>query len=291
MSGPHHVVHPREMDHAERRARAAYARAIEDRRVLLSSCHIPPRYAAEWSERGAYLAVKAHGVRQAKVQSWRRGTVRSFSFRSRTRLLRLLAQCDRQQTSQSLFVTLTYPRSFPTASSTYKRHLEMFAKRLLRRFPRASAIWKLEFQSRGAPHYHLIILGVNYMAHQWVNRQWSEIISGEKSAGKKARTEVRRVEHYRRTISYAAKYVAKVQGTESAEHPGRYWGIFGRESLPCYLQFERLSERGFHRLARTIRKLIASRSRGRKHGRFAARWAIVHGERAAVLARWASAVS
>jgi hypothetical protein len=50
----------------------------------------------------------------------------------------------------------------------WKNHLELFFKRLKRRFPQSCAIWKLEFQTRKsganqgkiAPHFHLLLWGV-----------------------------------------------------------------------------------------------------------------------------------
>lgn len=96
----------------------------------------------------------------------KRGEVSEFSEPSRRRFLQLLATLNR--TAEPIFVTLTYPDSFPAYSEAFKRHLELFSHRLRRRWPKASVIWKLEFQERKsgankgkiAPHYHLIVYGV-----------------------------------------------------------------------------------------------------------------------------------
>jgi len=50
------------------------------------------------------------------------------------------ASVDRVALSKSLLVTLTYPRSFPTDTSTSRRHFHSFSKRLARTFPTSCAI-------------------------------------------------------------------------------------------------------------------------------------------------------
>lgn len=53
-------------------------------------------------------------------------------------------------------LTLTYPRDFPLDGRQSKIHLDALLKALRRRFRYIAYIWFLEFQSRGAPHYHLL---------------------------------------------------------------------------------------------------------------------------------------
>ena len=78
----------------------------------------------------------------------------------------LLASLDRER--MPLFVTLTFPDEFPQDFELFKRHLDTFGQRLLRQWPSASIVWKLEFKERQsgknrgkvAPHYHLFVYGV-----------------------------------------------------------------------------------------------------------------------------------
>jgi len=47
---------------------------------------------------------------------------------------------------------------FPTDGVTHKADLDAFIKRCKRKFSNEiEYLWKLEFQKRGAPHYHMII--------------------------------------------------------------------------------------------------------------------------------------
>jgi hypothetical protein len=276
----------RRLDAAERRAHRLVRRRRAAARLGLSTCHTSPRYYASVAEDGAYLAVKAYGERQVKVPTWTRGRVTSFTRRSRSRLLKLMSQCDREQISKSLFVTLTYPRTFPRESSTYKHHLDLFGRRLRRRFPAASLVWKLEFQVRQAPHYHLIVLGIPFLAKQWLSRVWYEVVGSGDIRHKRAGTQVQRVESYRRALSYAAKYLGKMASSNDNQDAGRFWGVIGRESLPRHVIFTRVDKRGFSRIVRCIRNLVASRSRLAKTVGLHPRWAIVRGDRGAALIEW-----
>src|SRR6185503_11803793 len=100
---------------------------------------------------------------------------------------------DRARLSPSLFVTLTYPKQFPSDPGSYRSHLASFFKRLKRAFPTFSAIWKLEFQKRGAPHYHVLIFGVPFLAKEWLSRCWYAIARSGDERHFRAGTQVQRV--------------------------------------------------------------------------------------------------
>lgn len=280
MAAPHIE---RRLDRAAAAMERSQRRARHDARVGLSRCHIRPRYYAEVAPSGAYLSVHSIGERQTKVPTWTRGIVQGFSRRSRARLLKTMARCDRAETSRSLLVTLTYPRSYPAESATSKLHLKAFSKRLMRAFPHGSAIWKYELQARGAPHYHLIVLGVPFLARQWLSRAWYQVVGSGDPRHLRAGTQVQRVKSYRKALGYAAKYVAKVTDSEADTPTGRVWGVVGRERLPIHLVSCRLDRRRFERIVRVIRKLIAKRSKKRARRRYPSRWAIMNGERGAAL--------
>jgi hypothetical protein len=67
-----------------------------------------------------------------------------------------LAKVDQGKCGTPIFGTLTYPAEFPLDEETFKRHLKIFSQRFLRAFPHAAFHWKLEFQNRGAAHFHPI---------------------------------------------------------------------------------------------------------------------------------------
>lgn len=50
--------------------------------------------------------------------------------------------------------TFTYPAEFPTDQGTVKRHLNTLVQRLIR--AGFHGFWRLEWQERGAPHFHIL---------------------------------------------------------------------------------------------------------------------------------------
>jgi hypothetical protein len=278
------------MEAASRHAQKVLrARRREARATLgLSTCHIRPHYWAEVSPNGQYLAVKSTGVRQCIPPKSKRGTVTTFSKKSRSRILKTFAMIDSNALSRSLFVTLTYPRVFPQEPLIYRAHFQAFSKRLRRLFPQSSAVWKLEFQKRGAPHFHLIILGVPFIARTWLSRVWAEIVGSGDDRHRKAGTQVARVHSARTAITYASKYVAKISENVPDWHVGRFWGAIGRRSIPSSCIQWPLERRGFARLSRFIRHVVSSRSRQNTQPRYPPGWCFLSGQRGVVAVQWAA---
>ncbi len=141
-----------------------------------------------------------------------------------------------------------------------KGHLAAFRKRLGRFLTRYgvgswSALWFLEFQQRGAPHFHLLLFGcklpepVRRAMRAWCGPAWSSIVGNpskiEQQKHKRAGTQVARMRsgHF----GYAVKYATK---TEQKEVPhyfrlvGRFWGCWNYsapEVLNLDFDFSRLN--------------------------------------------------
>lgn len=282
--------HWRDGRNAERRAlKLARHRRRDARAALgLSTCHIRPRYWGEVSPDGQYLAVKSMGVRQCIPPTSKRSTVTTFSRKSRSRMLKITAQIDRAQLSRSLFLTLTYPSLFPSQPSVYTGHFAAFLKRLKRTFPKSSALWKLEFQKRGAPHYHLLVFGVPFIARDWLSRSWFQIARTGDERHLRAGTQVQRVKSTRQAISYVAKYVAKVAEDVPDSHHGRFWGIAHRREFPAHCTQWPMDRRGHARLARVIRNVVSSRSRQTAAHTYPPGWCFAHGSAGVRAIQWAA---
>jgi len=214
----------------------------------LSTGHISPRRAGisfipidpyiEYPSGGSLLRVCSAVVEggSEKRKNVLRGLA-SFSAKSERRMLREIARTKRSQIP--LFVTLTYPFIFPTDNKIYKRHLDNFFKRLARAFPNASAIWKLEPQQRGAPHYHLLVWGVSHVKlSAFVPQAWYEIAGGQDEkhlsfheGGFANRHCVEVPFSYNGVMSYVSKYMSKKVLTGWVG-VGRWWGVFRKENLP-----------------------------------------------------------
>ena len=212
----------------------------------------------------------------------RRGTVREFSRRSRTRLQQTLCAVPIAHVGRGLlFITLTYPRAFPGAWPTWKRQLDTMLKRFRRRFPGFGCVWKLEPQRRGAPHFHLLAVGVPFIAKDWLSRAWYDVVGSGDMRHLAAGTQVQLARSHRGVVSYASKYTAKRQELppDWQEGVGRFWGVSHREALGIVWRWAPLSESQYWAACRIVRRLIAARrlaaARGPPRVPRAGTWAVL----------------
>lgn len=131
----------------------------------------------------------------------KRGKVTGFSRKSRKNLLELFASLKPQK--KTVFITLTYPAKFPDPK-TAKAHLRAFIERLRRLSDTACGVWRLEFQKRGAPHFHLLMWGLPFIAKEDIQKMWGDIIDHAKPF-----TRIELILTSRKVMMYVSKYVAK----------------------------------------------------------------------------------
>lgn len=188
-----------------------------------------------------------------------RGRVIGLSRRSRLRLQVRINRC-RFLAGRVWFLTLTYPREFP-AHCAAKNDLRAFLKRISRKWGKRGAIWRIENQKRGAPHFHIILFLAAAVPQrefgEWVSRSWHDVVGSgdENHLFYGARTELFR--SARGVSSYCSKYVSKSEdGDRVRLIEGRQWGRegdFPEERLDFFF-FEKDFFR-FWRIVRRSRKL------------------------------------
>ena len=173
--------------------------------------------------------VKGHAKGPPQTPTREPGDI-SFSASSRRRIRDRLHSMDRD--AEGLFLTLTYHETDPHPRVA-KAHLDVFWKRLRRRFPEISSIWKMEPQERGTVHFHLIVYGVDYVPVQWLSEQWHAVTGERSEQHEKSGVDLEpRVNENGKVQAYMAKYMAKEECGEQWENPGRFWGCLSREFLP-----------------------------------------------------------
>lgn len=167
-----------------------------------------------------------------------RGKIKEWSAASRSRLKMFMGTLRREALGRALVVTLTYPAEFPEPEDheVYKCHLHTFAVYLRRRWPLCSGIWKLEFQTRGAAHYHLMLFGLHTeqveTVRAWVREIWYSIAhNGDKHQGA-AGTQVDTIKTAGGAMCYLVKYLSKGDQTMPGNFSGRYWGKINVQCLP-----------------------------------------------------------
>jgi hypothetical protein len=200
-----------------------------------------------------------------------RADITEFSRKSRQRLRLDLAKVDQKECGQPLFFTLTYPEEFPLDGETFKRHRRAIGERLRRAFPHAGWHWKLEFQERGAPHFHLI--GWRLSADReyvkalrgWVASNWFEIVGSDDLKHFHAGTSVEVIRSQFAIMRYIGPYVSKNDQSAPGKKVGRYWGKIAAANIP-YAQVERRTLTTPESLLvwRTARRYMISQNRQRR---------------------------
>lgn len=191
----------------------------------LSTAHISPQGDFIIYPEGQLISTKRPNTNN-RIQKG--GGIRGKATFSRASRRRLLHKCaSTQKKINPLLVTMTYPKEYPGAAEIWKTHLDKFAKRFFRRFPNAGFAWKLESQKRGAPHYHLMVWGVDFIwLHAFISINWYEVVGSGDEKHLLAGTKVEKVRHSRGSKTYFAKYIGKSENNWT-EGVGRYWGFRG----------------------------------------------------------------
>jgi hypothetical protein len=174
-------------------------------------------------------------LRYEKRGGAKRGIITDFTKGSRRRMLRTMGKIKRSELP--MFVTLTYPGVWPKEPAVWKRHLKNFAARLRRRSKNVAFLWRMEFQKRGAPHYHLLVWGLpeSWTKGQglrdfrsWLAASWYEVVGSGDNRHLQAGTQCDKCQTIRGAFAYAAKYLGKVE--EKVKPSGEYDWVLDKDS-------------------------------------------------------------
>ncbi|HLR97328.1 MAG TPA: hypothetical protein VK053_22595 [Jiangellaceae bacterium] len=206
-----------------------------------------------------------------------RREVTGWSRKSRTNMVRSLCELDYSPLFDGpdfrplAMITLTYPGDWLTVAPNgkeAKRHLAAFRRRYERAWGEPlAAVWKLEFQRRGAPHYHLLMrppqgraatpgararadakVGAGLEFRTWLSEVWADIVAHpdpeerrrhrlagtgiDWNEGLKARDPRRVAVYFTKHGSFAAKeyqHCVPTPWQEPGQGPGRFWGYWHLE--------------------------------------------------------------
>lgn len=224
----------------------------------------------------ATITVGDGGARLARwgtpppVSRGKRGEVFGFSKASRRRLVDKLMlvpwselndQGPASPTATAFLVTLTYPRDFPARASTSKVHLDNWHRALAHTTDKGySAIWRLEYQKRGAPHYHILMF-FDRPVHttsflNWSLQSWAKVVKSGDRWHPLRGVDVRPVSTDNagngKLMLYLVKYLTKLD--EGTTRTGRCWGEWGNipQVVRAAVTFQTTA--GFARLLRRIRR-------------------------------------
>ena len=190
---------------------------------------------------------------------------------SRRNLLRCLAAINRRAfrafAGKVFLLTLTYPHEWPKDPTVSKGHLKAFLKRLERRHGKFAAFWRLGYQRRGAPHFHLLLFippSFRSIAalRTFVSASWYEICGRISEGHLQAGTRVEQVRSWKKATSYAEKYLAREEEFPKSLETGRIWGVWNKELLPVRWEKVEVSLRDALRIRGIYRKLARRKGSG-----------------------------
>ena len=149
-------------------------------------------------------------------------TVKEFTAKSRKRLAFVASNTSIEF---RYMTTLTYPAEFESNGKIVKGHLNTFLTWLRRKNSGVEYLWFLEFQRRGAPHFH--VLTDCRLRKNEVSLEWFLIVGSDDDKHLMAGTRTEQLRSKRGGANYAIKYAKKmVQKTvpEGYSNVGRFWG-------------------------------------------------------------------
>lgn len=205
----------------------------------------------------AYLEVHEHRMKLRQIRPSghrksmaRRGVIKSYSARSRSRLIDRL-NCLHWPDTPVYFCDLTYPDDFQDDPEQVSRDLNAFWQAVEHRWPSAALAWKKESKVRKfgdhageiAPHYHFFAFNIpvdQYEFWNFVRCKWENLIF-DRERGSRADpadfcaalehgTDVKLVQNRKQAIYYVSKYMAK-EDEPGTQDWGRRWGFLGKKNL------------------------------------------------------------
>lgn len=231
-----------------------------------------------------------------------RKAITKFSDASRRALVHRFLRTDFEpmlaQGSLLAMVTLTYPgewESVAFSSTIVKKHLSAWRLRFGRAFGYSpAAVWKMEYQRRGAPHFHILMAipesrskkGIPFP--EWLSKSWANVVNHPDAEQKQLHTLAgTAIDTYsdkwtsfdrRKAAWYFAKHGA-FKGSKEYQHivpeivmqnggPGRFWGFWGLHEHTIQVPIAREHQidvdriiRRYHRAqGRTYRPTYGNRS-------------------------------
>jgi len=186
--------------------------------------------------------------------------ITEWSRKSRARMFRAFSELDYdpllERSGCPAMVTLTLPGDWLTVAPDGKEFKKLL-KKLRKRWERAwdlpvLGLWKLEFQQRSAPHFHLFTVvpdgrtAAGRCFREWLSATWAEVVNHpdpeefanhqragtgvDYASGLRSRDPRRIAIYFSKHGLYAAKGYQNLvpeEWQEPGKGPGRFWGVWG----------------------------------------------------------------
>lgn len=146
---------------------------------------------------------------------------------SRKSLAKLAFYAQNTEVKMNMFITLTYPKEFPKSGKEIKRHLNRFLAWIRSTGDNISYLWFLEFQKRGAPHFHIITSADLLDRKQDISQRWYDAVNSGDMKHLRAGTNIQKIRKVDGMARYVSKYAAKKEQKvlpPDFRDVGRFWG-------------------------------------------------------------------
>src|SRR5687768_11500864 len=194
---------------------------------------IQANYLLEWFPQGRYMKMRplVPEVQPRHANHSRRGRVLGFPRPAQRRFEVRLSKFRDEVIRRASFVTLTYPDNYPTLAKS-RHHLKLFLLRLRRKYRHSCIVWRLEYQGRLAPHYHLLLLGVEHvdLDFVWLQLAWHTVVRSEDPHHLSMGLSLREPNYKDDRADAVRNYLIKSDANIPPEHTGRFWGVVGDET-------------------------------------------------------------
>lgn len=212
-------------------------------------------------------------AKQSQNSETVRGKITELSEKARKNMVMFCNDLEGLGIESEFMTVLTYPKNheqYAEDGKEIKRQLNTFHMALNRYFKAInktySAMWYLEFQTRGAPHFHIEFFNTGFLdedirqLRKWVASTWVRIVKPSNNEEKQKMLKVHKhhkaTEKKRKTHwGYAKKYAAKMQQKEVPEQfndVGRFWGYWNYKKPKGVVGGMRLSFTKFHKFVSSV---------------------------------------
>lgn len=185
--------------------------------------------------------------------------IKEFSKHSRRRLFSLITSLDYPEYGKPIFISATWHEDFPNSKHDLKTHLDKFHKRLRRNLPPFHIIWKLEYQKRGAPHFHFILFPLDNsksfqdnLIYKNIFTQWMELKECNCKDCKLYSIKSKPINEFSHCMVYISKELGKVTQNEQHHNLGRIWGSSRDMKIRIFREIEMPFEQYSQMLSRII---------------------------------------
>ena len=209
--------------------------------------------------------VRVYRPTGSAVGGGRRGCVDGMTRGSAKRLRHAVVNNPVLNRAGNWWVGLTYPGEFTENGREVKRHLDRLLKRWARRG--WAGVWGLEYQERGAPHFHLILNAGDVITQKTmrltISVDWFECVGSGDERHLRAGTSCSRVKSSEGACIYLTQYIVKQDQKKVPEgvySPGRMWGVFGTRTPEPVIVEGAKHERHIVDLVRVVRRGVRSES-------------------------------